>query len=164
LQEKPRDLRQIFCSAVDQGATKKEAAMTQAYLEPTQESGYAFFARGMLGSVAMLNLLRFRAVADYSATPDLAPPFPITGEEAYRRYMEHTASYFKASGGEILFFGQGGEFLIGPRSERWDAVLLVRQSSVASFLAFASNREYLSGMGHRLAALEDSRLLPCSSD
>jgi hypothetical protein len=36
----------------------------------------------------------------------------------------------------------------------------VRQSSVQSFLAFASNQGYLSGMGHRTAALEDSRLLP----
>ena len=38
--------------------------------------------------------------------------------------------------------------------------MLVRQSSVAAFLEFASNQAYLSGIGHRLAALEDSRLLP----
>ena len=60
----------------------------------------------------------------------------------------------------MLFFGKGGEFLIGPSDERWDAAMLVRQTNVASFLEFASNQEYLSGLGHRLAALEDSRLLP----
>jgi hypothetical protein len=38
--------------------------------------------------------------------------------------------------------------------------LLVRQSSIAAFLAFASNKDYLHGIGHRTAALEDSRLLP----
>jgi hypothetical protein len=38
--------------------------------------------------------------------------------------------------------------------------MLVRQSSVASFIAFASNQGYLAGIGHRVAALEDSRLLP----
>jgi hypothetical protein len=27
-------------------------------------------------------------------------------------------------------------------------------------MAFASNAEYLAGIGHRTAALEDSRLLP----
>jgi len=27
-------------------------------------------------------------------------------------------------------------------------------------MAFAQNEAYLSGMGHRLAAVEDSRLLP----
>ena len=74
--------------------------------------------------------------------------------------MEHTAPFLKHSGGEVLFYGQGGAYLIGPSDERWDAVMLVRQSSMESFLAFASNREYLAGMAHRTAALEDSRLLP----
>ena len=32
--------------------------------------------------------------------------------------------------------------------------------SVQDFMAFASNPAYLSGIGHRQAALEDSRLLP----
>ncbi len=133
---------------------------TEAYLEPTQESGRAFFSRQISGSVVMLNLLRFRELADYSAAPDLAPASPISGAAAYRLYMEHTLPYLEKSGGEIIFFGKGGEFLIGPSEERWDAVMLVRQASMASFLEFASNQEYLAGIGHRLAALEDSRLLP----
>ena len=108
----------------------------------------------------MLNLLRFRVTADYSATPDLAPLTSITGEEAYRLYMEHTLPYLQRSGGKLLFFGRGGKFLIGPNDERWDAAILVRQESPAAFLAFASDRDYLSGIGHRVAALEDSRLLP----
>ena len=108
----------------------------------------------------MLDLLRFHAVADYSATPELAPDSAISGEAAYRRSMDHTLPHLKRSGGEVLFFGQGGHFLIGPPDERWDAALLVRQSSVSSFLEFASNQDYLAGMGHRVAALEDLRLLP----
>jgi hypothetical protein len=132
----------------------------QTYLDPTQEQGRAFFTRSIAGSVVMLNLLRFRTTADYSAAPALMPGTPISGEEAYRRYMDHTLPFLKASGGEVLFYGRGGDFLIGPATERWDAAMLVRQSSVASFLAFASNREYLAGIAHRTAALEDSRLLP----
>ncbi|MNL84262.1 hypothetical protein D3C87_2121810 [compost metagenome] len=38
--------------------------------------------------------------------------------------------------------------------------MLVRQSSVQDFLAFASHEGYLAGYGHRLAAIADSRLLP----
>jgi uncharacterized protein (DUF1330 family) len=132
----------------------------QTYLEPTQESGRAFFTRGISGSVVMLNLLRFRTTADYSATPHLAPLVPITGEEAYRIYVEHTLPILERSGGKLTFFGQGGKFLIGPDHERWDAAMLVRQESAAAFLAFASDQDYLSGIGHRIAALEDSRLLP----
>jgi uncharacterized protein (DUF1330 family) len=132
----------------------------QSYLEPTQESGKAFFTRGIAGKVVMLNLLRFRAVADYSASPELAPERPISGEAAYERYMSHTMPHLEQSGGRLLFYGRGGPFLIGPGHERWDAAMLVEQSSPAAFLAFASNGEYLAGMGHRTAALEDSRLLP----
>lgn len=132
----------------------------QTYLSPTQEQGRALFGRGLSGSVVMLNLLRFRPVADYSATPELSPKSPISGEEAYGLYFEHTLPYLRASGGEVVFYGRGGDFLIGPTNERWDAAMLVRQSNIASFMAFASNQGYLSGIGHRTAALEDSRLLP----
>ncbi len=132
----------------------------QSYLEPTQESGRAFFMRGISGKVVMLNLLRFRAVADYSATPELAPEQPVSGEDAYRRYMSHTMPYLEKSGGRLLFYGRGGSYLIGPSDERWDAAMLVEQSSPAAFMAFASDVGYLAGIGHRTAALADSRLLP----
>jgi len=132
----------------------------QRYLEPTPDSGRAFFMRGIAGKVVMLNLLRFRAVADYSGAPELAPAEPISGEAAYRLYMSHTLPHLESSGGRLLFYGRGGHFLIGPDDERWDAAMLVEQSSTAAFLAFASNAEYLAGMGHRTAALEDSRPLP----
>lgn len=130
------------------------------YIEPTQESGRAFFSRKIEGQIVMLNLLRFRTIADYSANPELAPKEPISGTEAYQRYTEHTIPFLTESGGEILFSGQGGSFLIGPQDERWDWVVLVRQNSVQDFLNFASNAAYLAGLGHRTAAIEDSRLLP----
>jgi hypothetical protein len=38
--------------------------------------------------------------------------------------------------------------------------MLVRQTSVASFLEFPSNQSHLADIGHQLAAMEDSRLLP----
>jgi hypothetical protein len=37
---------------------------------------------------------------------------------------------------------------------------VMRQNSVDSFLAFESNQNYMKGIRHRTAALEDSRLLP----
>jgi hypothetical protein len=38
--------------------------------------------------------------------------------------------------------------------------MLIRQSSIDSFMAFADNPDYLAGLGHRRAALVESRLLP----
>jgi hypothetical protein len=134
--------------------------MTTRYLEPTQEAGRALMTRAIEGPVVMLNLLRFRDIADYSASPDLDPGVPVSGEAAFDRYVEHTLPFLKQSGGELIFMGSGGPFLIGPADECWDRAMLVRQDSVEAFVAFASNAPYLAGIGHRTAALEDSRLLP----
>ena len=83
----------------------------QAYLDPTQEQGRDFFLSGISGAVTMLNLLKFRDVADYSQHGNLAPESPITGEQAYLRYMQHTMPFLLASGGELLFYGDGKKLL-----------------------------------------------------
>lgn len=130
------------------------------YLSVTDEAGRAFFMRNIQGPVAMLNLLRFREVADYSASPELAPETPISGEQAFQRYVEHTTPFLVASGGAIRFLGKGGSWLIGPEGEDWDMAMLIEQKSVASFIGWNSHQDYLKGIGHRTAALLDSRLLP----
>lgn len=134
--------------------------MDNTYLMPTQEAGRKFIMRQIQGGIVMLNLLRFRETADYSDTPELEPTEPISGKQAYQLYIEHTLPFLTKSGGEVLFMGEGGDFLIGPADERWDAVLLIKQHSVNSFLAFENDEAYMKGIGHRTAALADSRLLP----
>jgi len=134
--------------------------VAKRYLEVTQEAGAALIARNIIGEIIMLNLLRFRDVADYSAYPELMPIKPISGAEAFQKYIDHTLPFLKKSGGDLVFLGNGGKYLIGPQDERWDLVMLVRQNSLSDFMAFSSNQEFLAGLGHRTAALEDSRLLP----
>lgn len=136
--------------------------MTQTYLHPTEAAAIATVRRGLSGPIVMLNLLRFREVADYAASPELAPEAPISGAQAYERYIAHTLPHLRASGGEVLFDGDGGPWFIGPPEARWDRALLIRQASLEAFFAFARNEAYLGGLGHRSAALEDSRLLPLS--
>ncbi|WP_032114301.1 hypothetical protein [Candidatus Paracaedibacter symbiosus] len=133
------------------------------YVEPTQQSGRAFVARKMQGNVIMLNLLRLREIADYAAHPELAPDTPISGAEAFDRYIHHALPFLRESGGELLFLGKGGPLLIGPGDERWDLVMLVKQQSADAFLSFSGHSEYLAGIGHRTAAIEDARLLPSTA-
>ena len=130
------------------------------YLDASETNGRRFVQRGITGPVTMLNLLRFRETANYSGHPDLAPPNPISGRLAYDRYIEHTLPFLTDAGGSVLYSGDGGHLLIGPEEQRWDMAFLVRHASVEAFLAMASNEDYLAGIGHRIAALEDSRLLP----
>ena len=108
----------------------------------------------------MLNLLKFRATADYTNLEELEPIKNISGEEAYQLYMDSTLPELEKAGSRIIYFGKSRNFLIGPDSEKWDAVLLVEHESVLKFMEFAQNPDYLKKAGHRTAALEDSRLLP----
>ena len=49
------------------------------HLDPSHENVRALIDRAIVGPVVMLNLLRFKTVADYSDHPALAPARPITG-------------------------------------------------------------------------------------
>ena len=151
----------VYCSllmANRQRTTNTD--MQENFLIPTQDSGREFMMRNIKGPVVMLNMLRFREIADYTDYPELSPKAPISGEQAYQLYIKHTIPFLEASGGEILFMGKGGSYLVGPAGEKWNAVMMIRQSSVENFIAFQSDKAYMAGIGHRTAALEDSRLLP----
>lgn len=130
------------------------------HLEPTWEAGRDFVMRGLEGPVDMLNLLRFHEVADYTGLDHLAPETPISGAQAYALYSRLTLPFLEAAGGSVVYAGRGGPGLIGPRTSRWDRVLIVRHESATAFLRFAQNPAYMAGLGHRSAALADSRLLP----
>lgn len=130
---------------------------------PTHAAGKAFVMRQLAGPVDMLNLLRFRETADYSKTPQLAPEEAISGREAYERYIAHTMPFLAEAGAELVYDGAGGSWLIGPTDEAWDRMLIVRHRSTEAFMTFAYNDDYLAGVGHRTAALTDSRLLPLTT-
>ncbi|WP_395646652.1 DUF1330 domain-containing protein [Terricaulis sp.] len=134
--------------------------MSEKFIEPTPDNVKAVFARGLKGPIVMLNLLRFRDVADYSGSPDLAPPKPMSGAEAYKIYMAHATPFVQKIGGQLVFAGEAGAALIGPTEEHWDSVILVRYPSLEDFMKFASDPEYQKGVGHRTAALAESRLVP----
>ncbi len=138
--------------------------MQQRYIEPNDQAAAALFSKNHAGPVVMLNLLQLKDVADYSANPQLAPATTLSGQQAFNKYVEHTTPFLNASGGKMLFLGKSDQFLIGPENEHWDVVMLIRQNSLADFLGFASNEEYLEGLGHRTAAVLDSRLLPVFPD
>ena len=80
------------------------------YLEPTPDAGRILFTRGIAGPVVMLNLLRLRAVADYAATPELAPAQPISGAAAYDLYVAHTLPRLRKSGGDVIFWARAVRF------------------------------------------------------
>ena len=103
--------------------------MTEHFLEVTQEAGAALFSRKITGKVVMLNLLRFRDVADYSANPELMPNEPISGAEAYQKYIDHALPFLRKSSGILSCLSARTRFLTSLRSRQirsiwrvWDIV------------------------------------------
>jgi uncharacterized protein (DUF1330 family) len=135
-----------------------------SHLHATPEAGIAFYQNFKdKGKVVMLNLLCYRATADYSKSPNLAPDKELTGKEAYKLYMKKAAPLIEEAGGKVLVWGESSQFLIGPEAERWDAALLVQYESADVFIAFAQSEAYQKVAPYRTAALADSRLLPIAS-
>lgn len=132
------------------------------HINATSEAGKEFYLKFLKKekAIVMLNLLKFKSQADYTDLESIKPEKEITGEEAYNLYTSNTLNELKQIGSEILFYGESKSFLIGPDSEKWDAVLLVKHQSIKSFMDFSKSEIYLNNVGHRTAGLEDSRLLP----
>ena len=132
-------------------------------VEPTAEQLAVLDGLDPDRPVVMLNLLRFREVADYSGHPDLAPEAPISGAEAYQRYGEAAQRCLGDIGAGVEYLASCAPTFIGPEGERWDLILLVRYPSPAAFRSMITNPDYLAASGHRTAALADSRLVPTVS-
>ena len=119
--------------------------------------------------VVMLNLLRYREVADYGGSPAPAGG-PVTagasGRAAYADgYLPAFAAVAAQAGVEleVLYYGQVHAALVAPPAERWDDVVLVRYPSLAGFRRIVGSPAYAQQAdAHRLAALADWRLVATS--
>lgn len=124
------------------------------HVDPTREQAQAFGeGAASEGPVFMLNLLRFKEVADGAEE--------ISGAESYARYAAATGEHLARVGGEVLWAGACGEALIGPEASEWDLAAVVRYPSRRAFLEMVGDAGYQETVGHRTAAVADSRLIPC---
>lgn len=108
--------------------------------------------------LVMINLLRFRDRALYPQSSDLEP---CTGREAYfDRYVPAFGETVQPFGPtEVLFAGDVHTRLVGPTTETWDAVAVVRYADFTVFHRLVTDAAYLDqAEPHRSAALADWRL------
>lgn len=133
------------------------------FIEASDKAGGEFYLNfKKKGKVMMLNLLKFKSQADYTGFESLQPKEQISGEQAYELYTESIKEELRKRNSRILFYARSYSFLIGPEHEKWDAILLMEHESAETFIEFSKSKVYLNNLGHRTAALEDSRLLPSS--
>lgn len=105
------------------------------------------------GPIQMLNLVKFRAKAQYEDGRE------ATGAEAYADYGRESAPVFKRLGGRIIWSGKMEHMLIGPLDETWDACFIAEYPSVDAFVEMIKDPDYRAAMVHRQAAVETSRLI-----
>ena len=115
------------------------------------------------GPVVMVNLLKFRARAQYDAdVPEAGEN--LTGREAYRRYGQIAFVQVSKVGGNVVWGGKQRFVAIGGDDQDWDEVVCVRYPSRAAFLTMAADPDYLKGIYHRDAGLERTVLLCCDAE
>lgn len=123
------------------------------HVDPERKQFEAFKSLPRDAPVMMLNLLRFRAKANYEDRRD------VTGAAAYAAYGRESAAVFRRVGGEIVWRGRPEVTLIGPDQERWDWAFIARYPTAGAFLEMVTDPVYQEAVKHRQAAVLDSRLI-----
>ena len=110
--------------------------------------------------IVMLNLLRFRAKAQYTD----GRASDLSGREAYMLYGEPMQKVVARNGGKILFTGSVKSLAIGTVGEMWDMAALVEYPSSAAFAKIATSPEVAEIGVHRAAGLEGQLLIRVSQE
>jgi uncharacterized protein (DUF1330 family) len=117
---------------------------------PGTEQAAAFFSGEEDGPFVMVNLLKFKANAEY---PDGADSH-LTGAEAYARYGKAVRAHVEAVGGKTGYAGPVTGLLLGEVEELWDMIALAEYPSRAAMLAMIQSQEYQEIARHRSAGLQ----------
>ncbi|MBC8195796.1 MAG: DUF1330 domain-containing protein [Acidimicrobiia bacterium] len=125
-------------------------------IEPSREQLRVLLELGHEGPVHMVNLLRFREVAEY---PEGWDGPTGTGEEAYARYGLVAVARVADLGGCVVTFGPVEALAIGPSDCRWDQVAVIEYPDMRSFLALTEDPVYVDALVHRNAGLAETQVL-----
>lgn len=128
------------------------------YVDPDRAQFDAFKALDRETPLNMLNLVRFRDLANYPGDHTLARD-GLTGAQAYALYGKHSGPVLGKVGGSILWRGTFEATLIGPSDEVWDAMFIAHYPNAHAFLAMISDPDYQRAVVHRQAAVATSRLI-----
>ena len=131
---------------------------TTIALYPTPEQIQALLSTPDDGRpVVMVNLLRFKPTAD-------APDAGISGEEAYRRYVEKMVPFVQSKGGRVIWSGRVDSQVIGEGGDAFHMVGLVEYPSRNVFVEIATD-PYVQEIGiHRSSGLEGQWLLATTTE
>ncbi len=128
------------------------------YVDPSRENWEAFKALPRDRPIHMLNLIKFRELAEY---PEDHPNHGrgLTGREAYAIYGKGFQRLVADDGAAMVWSGPLECVVTGPPGE-WDEAFVMGYPDVGAFMVMVKNPDYVREiLPHRNAAVADSRLI-----
>lgn len=128
------------------------------YIDPSRENWQAFKDLPRDRPIHMLNLIKFRDLAEY---PEGHPNHGkgLTGREAYAIYKAGFQRVVANDGAAMVWEAPMECVVTGPEGE-WDEAFVMGYPNSGLFMAMVKNEEYIRDVvPHRTAALADSRLI-----
>lgn len=117
---------------------KPDAAQMRGFMEPGHDR-----------PIYMLNLLKFKAVAEYPDGRDT----DLSGAEAYGIYGAEVAAHLAKVGGAPVFSAQVERLMLGEVEELWDTVAIAMYPSRQAMMEMMMSPEYQASAVHREAGL-----------
>jgi uncharacterized protein (DUF1330 family) len=116
---------------------------------PNEEQLKGFSEPGPDGPIYMVNLLKFRARAEYPDGRESA----LSGEQAYALYGDGVTKLLAEVGGAVVFDGRVERLMLGEVEELWDRVAIAMYPSRAAMLEMMSSPGMQEIAIHRQAGL-----------
>ena len=121
----------------------------QNAVTPTPEQVEGFLTPGAEGPIFMVNLLKFKALAEYEDGRQTE----LTGREAYHIYARGVAEVIQRVGGRLCFGAEVERLMLGEVEELWDQVAIAMYPSRTAMFEMIQLPEYAEISVHRSAGL-----------
>ena len=118
-------------------------------LLPNKQQIEGFLAPGSEGPIYMVNLLKFKAQAEYED----GRATDLTGEAAYGLYAQGVAKLLEEVGGTIVFSADVERLVLGEVEELWDKIAIAMYPSRQAMLQMMSSPAMQQIGQHRAAGL-----------
>jgi len=145
-------------NALEEAAPVEAAVQRDVYISSRPEDFPAFLALPQDEPIEMLNLIRFKDVAEYEAGSGFEDK-DWSGADAYYEYARRSQMVIDRMDAEIVYSGRPALTMIGPKGETWDAMFVLRYENVTVFGELLRDPEYRKHAFHRKAGVADSRLV-----
>ena len=116
---------------------------------PSAEQIEGFLAPDAAGPIYMLNLLKFKAHAEYEDGRETS----LSGQEAYMLYATEVAKVIIQVGGKLTFGAEVKRLMLGEVEELWDQVAIAMYPSRAAMFEMIQLPTYAEISVHRTAGL-----------